>query len=271
MPEMNKCERAEQLVAYCYGETDATERRNFERHLSACPACRDELAAFGEVRGAVREWRAEVLSQTPALTLDAAVPVYARNGRPAQTQTATVAPRRTALDALREFFTLSPAWLRAGMIAAALLICALAVAAIGNAQLRWDDSGKGIAFGSGWHKQAATSQTVAVTTRAESQPTTAQPQFTQADIDRLTAERDAARNELAAAQQQAAVLNAKLTTTRAQYQTALASAAKPRGQSAKTARAAQLARRELNADDDGLQLSDLLYEVSATREQRNQR
>ena len=265
MTEMNKCERADELVAYFYSEANQAERYSFEQHLSACRACREELAAFGEVRGAVRLWRTELQAQAPTLSLDAVMPAFASNGGPAKAHAESAAPRRSALDALREFFTLTPAWLRAGMVAASLLVCALAVAALVSAQLRWDDRGKGIAFGSGWQKQETTSQPVAPT-QTLPQTTTAQTQFTQAAIERLTAERDAARGELAAAHKQVAALHASLTTARAQYQTALASARATRGQLAQGGQSTRGSRRELIAEDEGLQLSDLLDEVNATRE-----
>src|SRR5205085_6881076 len=156
MTDMKKCERADELVSYIYNETTKDARHSFEQHLTACVAGGDELAAFGAVRGAVREWHEEIMQGAPALALDAVVPQFARNGRPvnvpASTVAPVVAPRRTAWAALREFFTLMPAWLRVGMVAASLVVCTLAVLAIVNAQFRWDD--KGIAFGTNVNKQA---------------------------------------------------------------------------------------------------------------------
>ena len=117
----------EELVGFLYGEATAAERRRFEQHLTACVACRDELAAFRELHGAVREWRAEVVEREPAVTLAAILPEFARNGRPAQTTRATTtSPRRSAWDALREFLSLTPAWARVGVVTASLLVCALA-------------------------------------------------------------------------------------------------------------------------------------------------
>jgi hypothetical protein len=42
---------------------------------------------------------------------------------------------------LREFFALSPLWLRAGTAAAALVVCVLASLAFARTELRWDDNG----------------------------------------------------------------------------------------------------------------------------------
>src|SRR2546423_64107 len=126
MTDNNKCARAEDLVGYLYDEATADERLSFEQHLNTCVACRDELAAFGHVRGAVREWREEVISHAPALQINAVVPQYASNGRAAHAPASVVAPRRTAWAALREFFTLTPAWMRVGMGAPSLVVCGLA-------------------------------------------------------------------------------------------------------------------------------------------------
>jgi len=92
MTDMKKCERADELVSYIYNEATKDARRSFEQHLTACVACRDELAAFGEVRGAVREWHEEIMQGAPALALDAVAPQFARNGRPVNTPVSTVAP-----------------------------------------------------------------------------------------------------------------------------------------------------------------------------------
>src|SRR5205085_1340100 len=283
MTERNKCERADELVSYFYKEATNDERRNFEQHLSACAVCRDELAAFGEVRGAVREWHAEIMQGAPALALDAVVPQFARNGRPVNAPVAVVAPvvvpRRTAWSALREFFTLTPAWARFGMVAASLVVCALAALAVNNAQFRWDD--KGIAFGTSVNKQAQPTPQSATPQNAPQVAPLNQPQFTQADIAKLTAERDAEQRELAAArkqldaaQQQVNVLNASLANSQTAYHQTLATLRTTRASLANSSRrgnrfGSQLARNpnNLESDDEGLRLSDLLTEVSAGREQ----
>jgi hypothetical protein len=128
--ESNPCGRAEQLVSYLYGESGATERARFEQHLAVCAACRDELQAFGQVREAVGAWRAELLANAPGVAaadlLPAAEPRRAFVGAPS---------RRSAWGALREFFVLSPAWLRFGTVAASLVVCVLAALAIVNAEV----------------------------------------------------------------------------------------------------------------------------------------
>jgi hypothetical protein len=279
MTELNKCGRADELVSYVYNEATQDERRSFEQHLTACNACRDELTAFGEVRGAVREWHEEIMQGAPALALETVVPQFARNGRPVNADASIVAPvvasRRTAWDALREFFTLTPAWARVGMVAASLVVCALAVLAIVNAQFRWDD--KGIAFGTGVNKRTQTAPQAATAKDTTQVATNNAARFTQADFDKVAAERDAAQRELMAtrkqldaAQQQVNVLNASLANSQAAYKQTLATLRTTRANQMNGSRRGnrfgpQMAN--LDQDDEGLRLSDLLDEVSAGREQ----
>ncbi|HEX8706971.1 MAG TPA: hypothetical protein VF723_01810 [Pyrinomonadaceae bacterium] len=120
--ETISCERAEDLVAYLYGEAeDAGAAVEFENHLRDCAACRAELSAFAGVRELVGQWRRQSLGAlvSPALQFE--------------TSPASSAPeKRSALAALRQFFTLSPAWMRAATVSAALLFCVLAVIAIAH-------------------------------------------------------------------------------------------------------------------------------------------
>lgn len=113
------CARAEDLVTYVYGEASRAEAKDFEQHLERCSSCRLEIAGFGGVRQAMSEWRQDALGATasPAFaddTVRAFVPVR----------------RRSALAAFREFFTLSPAWMRAATAAVAVIFCALAAIAV---------------------------------------------------------------------------------------------------------------------------------------------
>jgi anti-sigma factor RsiW len=50
------CTDKETLIAYLYGECDATTRGTVEAHLAACPACADEVGGFGAVRETLSEW-----------------------------------------------------------------------------------------------------------------------------------------------------------------------------------------------------------------------
>jgi|GEM_PF-1185927 len=141
------CGRSEELVAYLYGEARAPEEREFRAHLEECPACHEELAAFGGVRGSIALWRAEAESHAPALDLRGMLTAEeAPAAREAGGDFANLPRprRRSARAALREFFSLSPLWLRAGAAAAALVVCALAALTLARGEVIWDD--KGIAF-----------------------------------------------------------------------------------------------------------------------------
>ena len=103
------CERAGDLVSVLYGEATEREQRDFALHLKQCENCRAEFALFAQVREAIGEWRDE------ALTGFVSSPVVA-------------APqRKSAIAALRQFFDLSPVWLKGAVGFAAVLFCALLV------------------------------------------------------------------------------------------------------------------------------------------------
>ena len=107
------CGRENDLIGFLYGELNEVETIAFQRHLRECPACNAELADFGEVRESVVAWRNESLG---AVAL------------PAQVTTTTKTPRATpsAVAALREFFNLSPLWMKGAVAFAAVLFCVFA-------------------------------------------------------------------------------------------------------------------------------------------------
>jgi len=117
------CTRAEDLVAYLYDEASEDEAQDFERHTQRCASCKAELAAFTQVRSNISEWRNHALglAETTALANEIA-PVAQRSESPAL--------KPSALAALREFFALSPVWLRAATGLASLAICALVLFAV---------------------------------------------------------------------------------------------------------------------------------------------
>ncbi len=106
MNEKLICERAVDLVSYLYGETDEQETGNIEMHLRECRACQAEAASFGHVRESIVAWRDEVL--TGFIPSTVAVP-----------------RRRSAIAAFRQFFDLSPLWLKGATALAAIVFCAL--------------------------------------------------------------------------------------------------------------------------------------------------
>jgi len=107
MKETPDCERASDLIAFLYNEADERERRDFQLHLNECSTCRDEVASFGVVRESITAWRDEALAGFVS--------------RPIETT------RKSALAALRQFFDLSPLWLKGATAFAALTFCVLAV------------------------------------------------------------------------------------------------------------------------------------------------
>ena len=133
------CERTDELVTYLYGEAAPSEAKAFRQHLTGCAVCRNEMATLGGVREMVGEWRTEALGALPSLGIDesfAIAPVPNANR-----------PKRSAIAALREFFSLSPLWLQAGAVAATLVLCALAAMTLARAEVRWDANG--LAFNTG--------------------------------------------------------------------------------------------------------------------------
>lgn len=102
------CERASDLIAFLYGEASEHEASDFQLHLQQCKSCREEVASFGDVRESITAWRDEALAgfvSTPVT---------------AQPKT------KSALAALRQFFDLSPLWLKGATALAAVTFCVLA-------------------------------------------------------------------------------------------------------------------------------------------------
>jgi anti-sigma factor RsiW len=119
--DTNLCARALDLVTYLYGEASEPEATEFEAHMRLCVSCATELEAFGHVRASVGDWRQQTLATIPSTAL--------KTGLAPATETSVATPSRgrSALVALREFFALSPMWLRAGTAFASLALCALVV------------------------------------------------------------------------------------------------------------------------------------------------
>jgi hypothetical protein len=117
MKEVNApgCGRENDLISFLYGELSAEESQTFNQHVRSCHSCETELASFQDVRQAVVAWRNESLGA-------AAMPVA----------TPSVAEQRTpsALAAFREFFNLSPLWLKGAVAFASILFCLVAGLAI---------------------------------------------------------------------------------------------------------------------------------------------
>lgn len=106
------CEREPDLISFIYNEASESETRDFELHLKECARCRAEIASFGLVRQSITEWRDEALAGFVATPLPAAI------------------EKRSAIAALRQFFDLSPLWLKGATAFAAVTFCVLVVLAL---------------------------------------------------------------------------------------------------------------------------------------------
>jgi len=120
MNERPVCHRAEDLVTYLYGEATADEAQDFAMHLQHCDACGAEFAMFNQVHDSIVSWRNEALGSGFA---PAASPVV----QPVSAPLVQRERKLSALAALREFFTVSPLWLRGATAVAGLLLCVLLV------------------------------------------------------------------------------------------------------------------------------------------------
>jgi anti-sigma factor RsiW len=109
------CERNSDLIAFLYGEAGEHEVRDFQLHLQQCRSCREEVASLDIVRESITAWRDEALAGFVS----------------------PVAPQpqpKSALAALRQFFDLSPLWLKGATALAAVTFCVL----VGLVSLRGD-------------------------------------------------------------------------------------------------------------------------------------
>ncbi len=134
MNERPVCHRSEDLVTYLYNEASAAEAQDFASHVEACEACRAEFAVFSQVHESILLWRNEALGSafSPAPQV---APVLAEATTDSR-QFVRHARKLPALAALREFFSVSPLWLRGATAFAALLLCALALLAVSRLSQR---------------------------------------------------------------------------------------------------------------------------------------
>ena len=120
IPDAPICERGNDLMAFLYGEFDESAVRDFERHLLNCADCESELGAFKQIRSSVEAWRQESLGGATATSASASPAVVRASelGRP------------SAIAAIREFFALSPLWMKGSIAFASVLLCVLSVLAV---------------------------------------------------------------------------------------------------------------------------------------------
>jgi hypothetical protein len=110
------CGRENDLISFLYGEAGESEAPDFEKHLQHCKVCKSEIASFGQLRESIGAWKQEALNGFAS----------------AQRPQFEYSRKRSALVALREFFDLSPLWLKGGVAFAAILFCFFAVLALGK-------------------------------------------------------------------------------------------------------------------------------------------
>lgn len=103
------CNFGEEVVSYIYDEMQTVKKTTFEKHMSSCPNCADEVAAFSSVSFSIRDWRDTEFGtlETPEIVIpyetakDSAKTVEVRSGS------------RSWIDNLRELFNFSPVFLKA--------------------------------------------------------------------------------------------------------------------------------------------------------------
>lgn len=115
------CHRAEDLVTYLYGEANEVDARDFTNHLRTCDSCRSEYAVFNQLHDSIVTWRNDALGTAfnpRAVAVDSTIESnqFVRHER-----------KLSALAAIKEFFNVSPLWLRAATSFAALLLLVFAV------------------------------------------------------------------------------------------------------------------------------------------------
>ena len=111
------CEKADEMIAFLYGELDKVQAETFERHTHSCSSCRQELAAFRGVRQSMIAWRDESL-------------VGSFGVAPSRVAASVGSEKPSALAAMREFFRLSPVWTKGALACATVLFCLLAGLAV---------------------------------------------------------------------------------------------------------------------------------------------
>lgn len=116
------CGRENDLIAFLYGELSDAESRTFQHHMRDCPACVAELTALSDVRDSVVAWRNESLGGVLS------------TGKMSDSRVTKLSEQKpSALAALKEFFNLSPLWMKGAVALATLVFCVLA----GLAVARW--------------------------------------------------------------------------------------------------------------------------------------
>lgn len=126
------CGDGETLVAYLYDDLDAPTTAAVVRHLAACAACRDEVAALGGVRQHLAQWTPPAPPLRFTIVSEAQLPP----------------PSNVVRPSVPAWYTL-PRWAQAVAATAALAVGAGAA----NVQVRHDTTGW--TFSTGWRTPVA--------------------------------------------------------------------------------------------------------------------
>ena len=136
---IDMCDSKELLVSFLYDEIDPVAKRDFQKHLSTCVECRDELAELGATRAQIATW-------TPP-DADLGFRII-----------------REAESPKRRWFQWSPAW---GFAAAAVVLLSIS-AAIANLHVSYGSDG--LTVRTGWNHATETQPVVtAVDWKAKAQ------------------------------------------------------------------------------------------------------
>src|SRR4029453_18510627 len=98
-------EHRDEMLSMLYGAATKFETEQFEQHMQGCVACSSEMLGFKRVRESVAAWKFEALAGAAHPQVN--IPLTVRH--------------KSAVAALREFFDLSPLWLK-GLTAFATLM-----------------------------------------------------------------------------------------------------------------------------------------------------
>jgi len=116
--DVPNCEQENDLIAFLYGELNDSEAQTFQNHMRDCASCNAELAAFRDIRNSVVAWRNEALGGVISSPIAESAVSRTDHEKP------------SALAALREFFNLSPLWMKGALAFASILFFLFAVLAI---------------------------------------------------------------------------------------------------------------------------------------------
>jgi hypothetical protein len=120
IPDTPVCERGNDLIAYLYGEIDERAGRDFKQHLLNCAECESQLGAFKQIRSSVVAWRQESLLGGAANSVSRAVGSASDSGK------------RSAMADIRQFFELSPLWMKGSIAFASVVFCLVSVIALAH-------------------------------------------------------------------------------------------------------------------------------------------